>query len=105
MALHLGAGRQITDAVRSLIRLSRMTASDPDAVEKVRGILLERNIIGVDFLNRICALDAYFESILLGASPQNPFSTASTQCRSRGLLAHLRRGQTPCYKDAEIGVT
>ena len=33
-----------------------------DAVEKVRGVLLTRNnrIIGVDFLNRTCALNARF---------------------------------------------
>src|SRR5262249_42100367 len=39
-----------------------------DAVEKVRGIRLERNnrIIGADFLNRTCAFGPHFESILLG---------------------------------------
>jgi hypothetical protein len=43
-----------------------------DAVEKVGGILLTRNnrIIGVDFLNRTCAFDAHFESILLGEAPK-----------------------------------
>ncbi len=49
-----------------------------DAVEKVRGILLERNnqIIGVDFLNRTCAFDPHFESILLRDPPKIFFSTA-----------------------------
>jgi hypothetical protein len=43
-----------------------------DAVEKVRGILLTCNnrITGVDFLNRTCAFDAHFESILLRDPPQ-----------------------------------
>jgi len=43
-----------------------------DAVEKVRGILLIRNnrIIRVGFLNRTCAFDAHFESILLRDPPK-----------------------------------
>src|SRR5215471_20259628 len=43
-----------------------------DAVEKVCGILLTCNnrIIGVDFLNRTCAFDAVFESILLREPPK-----------------------------------
>jgi hypothetical protein len=52
-----------------------------DAVGKVRGILLTRNnqIIGVNFLHRTYALDAYFESILLrDPPPKTLFSTAST---------------------------
>jgi hypothetical protein len=32
-----------------------------------------------DFLNRSCTFDARFESILLGATPQNPFSTVSVK--------------------------
>jgi len=46
-----------------------------DAVEKVRDILLTRNnrIMGVDFLNRTCAFDAHFESILLRKPPKNLF--------------------------------
>jgi hypothetical protein len=52
-----------------------------DAVEKVRGILLTRNnrIVGLDSLNRTCAFEAHFESILLRDPPKNLFSTASTQ--------------------------
>jgi hypothetical protein len=51
-----------------------------DAVEKVRRILLVRNnrIIGVDCLNRTCAFDAHFESILL-RDPPHFFSTASVK--------------------------
>jgi len=43
-----------------------------DAVEKVRGILPMRNnrILGVAFLNRTCAFDAHFESILPGDHPK-----------------------------------
>ena len=43
-----------------------------DAVEKVRRIPLTRNnrIIGVDFLNRTCAFEAHFESILLRDPPK-----------------------------------
>src|SRR5713101_8780998 len=36
-----------------------------------------------DFLNRSCAFDARFGSILLAASTQNPFSTASAYCSPR----------------------
>ena len=48
-----------------------------DAVEKVRGILLTRNnrIVGVDFLNRTCAFDAHFESILLRDPPKSFFDS------------------------------
>ena len=44
-----------------------------DAVEKVLGILLTRNnrIIGLDFLNRTCAFEAHFESILLSLTLAN----------------------------------
>src|SRR5215831_1880450 len=50
-----------------------------DAVEKVCGMPSARNnrITVADFLNRSCAFDGRLESILLGASLQNPFSTAS----------------------------
>jgi len=50
-----------------------------DAVEKVPAMRSTRNnrIIVANLLNRSCAFQARFESILLGASPQNPFSTAS----------------------------
>jgi hypothetical protein len=56
------------------------------AVEKARDILLTRNdrIIGVDFLNRTCAFDTHFESILLRDPPKIFFPTASAQdCRHR----------------------
>jgi len=43
-----------------------------DAVEKVRGIPLERNnrIITVHFLNRTCAFHPHFESMLLRDLPK-----------------------------------
>ena len=43
-----------------------------DAVEKVGSILLERNnrVIGVDFLNRTCAFDPHFESMLRRDPPK-----------------------------------
>jgi len=52
-----------------------------DAVEKVCGVRSARNnrMMVAAFLIRSCAFDARFESVLLRASPQNPFSTASTQ--------------------------
>jgi hypothetical protein len=48
-----------------------------DAVEKVRSMPPTRNnrIKETDFLNRSCAFDAGFESMLLGDPSQNPFST------------------------------
>jgi hypothetical protein len=48
-----------------------------DAVEKVRGIQLTRNnrIIGLDFLNRTCAFEAHFESILLREPPKSFFDS------------------------------
>jgi hypothetical protein len=51
-----------------------------DTVEKVRSMAPPRNnrIDEADFLNRSCAFDAGFESMLLGDPPQNPFSTVST---------------------------
>jgi hypothetical protein len=51
-----------------------------DAVEKVRSMPPTRNnrIKETDFLNRSCAFDAGFESMLLGDPSQNPFSTVST---------------------------
>jgi hypothetical protein len=43
-----------------------------DTVEKVRASLLTRNnrIVRVDFLNRTCAVDAHFESMLLRDPPK-----------------------------------
>jgi hypothetical protein len=62
-----------------------------DAVEKVRGILLTRNnrIIGVDFLNRTCAFDAHFESILLRDPPKSFFDSID-QLRPSGAKTAVR---------------
>jgi hypothetical protein len=59
-----------------------------DAVEKVRSMPPTRNnrIKETDFLNRSCAFDAGFESMLLGDPSQNPFSTVSDQSGQRWIL-------------------
>src|SRR3972149_2762630 len=61
-----------------------------DAVEKVDDMPPSRNnrIMGADFLNRSCAFDARLESMLLGGTPQNPFSTASTKSGCRCSFGH-----------------
>jgi hypothetical protein len=52
-------------------------AHDRCCLKKVRGTLSARSQSNrvADFLNRSCAFDACLESILLGASAQNPFLT------------------------------
>jgi hypothetical protein len=52
-----------------------------DTVEKVRSMAPPRNNRNdeADFLNRSCAFDAGFESMLLGDPSQNPFSTVSVK--------------------------
>jgi hypothetical protein len=59
----------IFDAERYGIRL---VASLTDAVDKVRGVLLECNnrIIGADFLNQTCASDARFGSVFAQPAPR-----------------------------------
>src|SRR6266446_1379041 len=66
-------------------RPSRISARQPncplrvDAVEKGGGIQPAHNnrIMGASFLNRSCGFDARVESMLLGAPPQKPISTAA----------------------------
>jgi hypothetical protein len=53
-------------AFRSLVAMHSPSPEWADAVEKVGRILLERNnrIIGTDFLDRTCAFDPHFGSML-----------------------------------------
>ena len=66
-----------------------------DAVEKVRSVPSARNnrIILADFLNRSCAFDARFESILLAAAAQNPFQQHRPE--SRGLFEVASSASAP----------
>ncbi len=66
--LRLGASRQPFGIHRPSNQCSPSRQTVADALEQVRGILLTRNnrIIGIDFLNRTFAIDAHFESMLLG---------------------------------------
>ncbi len=59
-----------------------------DAVEKVRSIRPTRNnrIIGVDFLNRTCAFDPHFESILLRDPPFSDRHVIGVESQWRALF-------------------
>ena len=69
LVLGVRTGAAYTSAVEGGAVTRRRESQPPlvaDAVEKVRGIPLERNnrISGGDFLNRTCVFDPHFESIL-----------------------------------------
>jgi hypothetical protein len=71
-----------------------------DAVEKVAGTLTTRNnrITQARCLDRSCAPDDRFESILRRPPPQNPFSTTSVNSRqSKYLFSTFFEGTTFIY--------
>jgi hypothetical protein len=68
-----------------------------DVVEKVGGTLLERNnrIIRGDFLNRTCAFDPHFESMLHKDPPKIFFDNID-----HGLPLRLRCQHVRCTQDS-----
>jgi hypothetical protein len=82
---HVGC-RGSTGNDRRTVRSTRLA----DAVEKVRGIPLERNnrIIRVYFLDRTCALHPHFEPALLRAPPKSFFDSNDPIRTSTGAPGH-----------------
>ena len=88
-------------AVYLSILLHCMSPEMADAVEKVGAILLEWNnrIIGVDFLNRTCAVDAQFESMLLREPLKIFFRQRGSSWPFRPRRQHVRCTADSCTAD------